>query len=301
MIPYGRGICYSGYRTNETPVTGIYPTYEEVLEDLLILKPHYDYLRMYDVSTHALTVLEVITKEKLPFKVMLGIEPGGEISNPNCPWGGLHSEEEIARNHIANFKRLEKLAEVANKYRDIVLAVSVGNECTSDWHPNLMPAATMAEHVRYIKTLTDLPVTFCEGAYFWREKGEPIAREVDFLSIHCYPAWMDVALKDARDYTIKNYEDTVKKYPGKPIIFTEFGWPTSAANDMDVTQIGESEQKQYLSEMMLWEKKNKITMFVFEAFDEPWKGGNNPDEQEKHWGLWDVDRKPKKYMKEKMD
>ncbi|HPJ86342.1 MAG TPA: glycosyl hydrolase family 17 protein [Bacillota bacterium] len=296
MIPYGRGICYSGYRKNETPVKGIYPTYEEVLEDLRILEPYYDYLRMYDVSPYALTVLDVIEKEKLPFKVMLGVEPGGEISNPNCPWGGLHSEEEIIRNHERNFFQLDKLAAIANRYKDIVLAVSVGNECTSDWHPNLMPSEVMAEHVRYVKKLTDIPVTFCEGAYFWRTKGAPIAKEVDFISIHCYPAWMDVLLKDAFDYTVQNYTDTVSIYPDKQIIFTEFGWPTSAVSSMNVTQIGETQQKEYLSAMAKWEKDNKITMFVFEAFDELWKGGNDPDEQEKHWGLWTVDRISKLYQ-----
>ncbi|MFA6693203.1 MAG: hypothetical protein WCR73_05550 [Acholeplasmataceae bacterium] len=50
---------------------------------------------------------------------------------------------------------------------------------------------------------------------------------------------------------------------------------------------------QYLDQMMSWSKKNKVTMFIFEAFDEPWKGGQNPDEPEKHWGIYDVHRKPK--------
>ena len=53
----------------------------------------------------------------------------------------------------------------------------------------------------------------------------------------------------------------------------------------------------YLKSVDAWSEKNKITMFVFEAFDEPWKGGNDPSEPEKHWGLFDVDRKPKGYAK----
>jgi hypothetical protein len=35
---------------------------------------------------------------------------------------------------------------------------------------------------------------------------------------------------------------------------------------------------------------------VFEAFDEPWKGSPDPMEPEKHWGLFTVDREPKKVM-----
>jgi hypothetical protein len=33
--------------------------------------------------------------------------------------------------------------------------------------------------------------------------------------------------------------------------------------------------------------------FVFEAFDEPWKGSPDPHEPEKHWGLFYENRNPK--------
>ena len=36
--------------------------------------------------------------------------------------------------------------------------------------------------------------------------------------------------------------------------------------------------------------------FLFEAFDESWKGGgsdSSPDVAEKHWGVFDEDRQPK--------
>ena len=32
---------------------------------------------------------------------------------------------------------------------------------------------------------------------------------------------------------------------------------------------------------------------AFEAFDEKWKGGEHPNEVEKHWGLIKSDRTPK--------
>ncbi|WP_371682584.1 hypothetical protein [Hypnocyclicus thermotrophus] len=37
---------------------------------------------------------------------------------------------------------------------------------------------------------------------------------------------------------------------------------------------------------------------MFEAFDEDWKGSNNPLEPEKHWGLFTIDRKPKKVIQD---
>ena len=41
----------------------------------------------------------------------------------------------------------------------------------------------------------------------------------------------------------------------------------------------------------------RILTFVFEAFDEPWKGSPDPLEPEKHWGLFYVDRSPKLAMR----
>ena len=47
---------------------------------------------------------------------------------------------------------------------------------------------------------------------------------------------------------------------------------------------------------MDWTRREGILTFVFEAFDEPWKGSPDPMEPEKHWGLFTVDREPKKVM-----
>jgi exo-beta-1,3-glucanase (GH17 family) len=47
-----------------------------------------------------------------------------------------------------------------------------------------------------------------------------------------------------------------------------------------------------------WATKSNVTVFFFEAFDEPWKGNpDNPLGAEKHWGLFNVDRTPKEVMR----
>lgn len=295
MLKYGKAVCYSGYREGQSPHKRIFPSYEEIFEDLQILEPYFDYIRLYDGSTHAKTVLKVIDENKLQLKVMLGVEPGGELSNPNCPWGGLHSDEDIAFNKVNNYRQLDHLADLANQYKDIVLAVSVGNESTSDWHSNLMDPETIAKHVKYLKSKMNLPVTFCEGAHYWVTKGRSIAKEVDFISIHSYPLWQRVSLKNAIDMNIEDFEKNVSAYPDKQIIFTEFGWTTMSNEQMDATQTNEKNQAIYLQKVEKWSEKNQITMFIFEAFDEPWKGSTNPIEPEKHWGIFKVDRTPKKF------
>ena len=86
QIAVGNAVCYSGFREGQRPGE-FFPTYEQVKEDLLIIQEHWQYIRLYSCDNHALTVLDVIEKEKLPIKVMLGAFIEAEINNPNCPWG----------------------------------------------------------------------------------------------------------------------------------------------------------------------------------------------------------------------
>lgn len=295
MFPYAPAICYSGYRDHQSPITKVYPSEAEVLEDLKLLQKNFKYLRMYDPYTHAKTVLKVIQEHHLDLKVMLGVEPRGEISNPNCPWGGLHSDEEIAFNKVFNYQQLDELASLCHAYGDIVLAASVGNENTSSWHHNLMKPETIAAYAHYLKGKIKQPVTFCEGTHNWLTHGDVIANAVDFISIHTYPVWIKVPLNDAFQLTVDDYEKTVKRYPGKPVIFTEFGWATMSNGPMIIEETNEEAQKIYLDQIIPWSKKNQVTMFIFEAFDEPWKGSGAHDEPEKHWGIYDVKRQPKLY------
>lgn len=252
---------------------------------------------MYDPYQHAQTVLSVIDKYHLPLKLILGVEPKGEISNSECSWGGLHSNEEIEINKIENYKQLDLLAKLCNQYPNIILAAAVGNENTSSWHSNLMNPETIASHARYLKSKVKCPVTFCEGAHYWRLNGKEIAKAVDFISIHSYPMWLKIPLANAFQATIDDYELTQNMFPDKKIIFTEYGWTTLANERMNIQEANEESQNLYLKKIDQWSEKNKITMFIFEAFDEPWKGLDNPNEPEKHWGLLNVNRKPKKYFK----
>ena len=106
-------------------------------------------------------------------------------------------------------------------------------------------------------------------------------------------------MSDALEYTRQNYHSVRKHYPGKPVIITEAGW-TTASNGRGIERWNASEQLQasYYHQLMQWTAEEKILTFVFEAFDEPWKGSPHPEEPEKHWGLFRVDRTPKLAMQE---
>ena len=57
-----------------------------------------------------------IERENLPFTVMLGAYIGAEVSNPNCPWGGVYSDETLQKNRINNQQELDRAVAWANRY-----------------------------------------------------------------------------------------------------------------------------------------------------------------------------------------
>ena len=159
-FPYARAICYSGFREGQHP--GVrYPTYEQILEDLLILQPHWKYLRLYDCDPHGEMVLEVIRKENLDFKVMLGAYIIAEMNNYGCPWGGgVYTEEQLAAHRQFNEKRIHKLIALANQYPNIICSLSAGNEACVDWTDHYVSVDRVVNFVELIKKETNQPTTF---------------------------------------------------------------------------------------------------------------------------------------------
>ena len=297
-IQPGKAICYSGYRDGQSPDLSIYPSYEQVKEDLLILHKHWKYIRLYDCSKHAEIVLEVIQKEKLDFKVMLGAYIGAELNNFGCPWGKIYTQKELTQNRKRNLEEIQRLIKLANQYPNIIFSLSAGNEATVDWTDHFVSVEKVIEYVRMIKKETKQPVTFCENYVPWHTKLKDLADEVDFISIHTYPVWEYKNINEALEYTKQNYFGVADKYPDKPVIITEAGWATNSnGRGINPENVSEAYQQIYYQELMKWSNKEGILTFVFEAFDEPWKGSSELLEPEKHWGLFTVDRKPKKVMK----
>ena len=264
-------------------------------EDLLIIQRHWSYLRLYDCSIHAETVLKVISDENLTLKVMLGANLKAERNNFGCPWGATISEHQLTRNESENPKEIRRLIELANTWPDLIFALSAGNEATVDWTDHYVPVEKVISYVRMIKNEVAQPVTFCENYIPWYHNLRDLATEVDFISIHTYPVWEHKHIHEALEYTRQNYLFIADRYPDIPVVISEAGWATqSNGRGIQPENVSEEFQSVYYNDLMEWTEKEGIMTFVFEAFDEPWKGSSEDLEPEKHWGLYTVDRKPKK-------
>jgi len=297
-IEPGKAICYSGFRVGQKP-GGVVPSYEEIKEDLLMLHNHWKYLRLYDCDEHAEIVLDVIQKENLDFKVMLGAYIVAEANNYGCPWGGSYKEDQLEQNKVTNVNQIKKLIQFANKYPEIIFSLSAGNEACVDWTDHYVPLESVINYVRMIKKEAKQPVTFCENYLPWLDKLKDLVDEVDFISIHTYPVWEYKNIHEAMEYTKQNYFAVADTYPDTPVVITEAGWTTfSNGRGICPSNVSEEHQSIYYNDLMQWCEEDDILTFVFEAFDESWKGSEEALEPEKHWGLFKIDRTPKLVMKE---
>ncbi len=294
-------LAYSGFREGQHPDRGIgarNPTDEQILEDLHILVDHgYGLIRLYDTGENSRTTLELIEKHDLPIKVLLGIWLRAEVSNhEGCPWlDEPIPGDELAANRLENGAEIKRGIELARRFEEIVVAINVGNEALVDWNDHMVPLEQVITYVRQVKKAATQPVTVADNYAWWISDGAPLAAEVDFLGVHTYPVWEQKSIDEGLSFTIENIEDVHAALPDMPIAILEAGWATTAVEFPD--QANEANQLRYYNELEAWAKSANVTVFFFEAFDEPWKGDpNNADGAEKHWGLFKVDRTPKLVM-----
>ena len=150
-----------------------------------------------------------------------------------------------------------------------------------------------------------------------------LIKAVDFVSLHTYPMhdthynpqfWgvleneqdlskeekITASIKRALEYAKSQYKNTSEYIKSlgvdKPIHIGETGWATVSkglygTNGSKATD--EYKSALYHKQMRTWTKEAGIACFYFEAFDEPWKGGADLSDSEKHFGLFTVDGKAK--------
>ncbi len=276
----GWAIAYSGYREGQNPKEKIFPSQSEVLEDLKIIERNWKIIRTYGADQHAQDVLEVIRREKIDLQVLFGI------------W--LDGEPEYIED---NAEQVRRGIELVNEYKDIVIAVNVGNESQVFWSDHKVPQEKMIKYINQVKEKVSVPVTTADSWEYWADpdSSSKVVEAVDFIAVHIYPVWAKYDIDQGMSETVKTYDSVKTIIPHKKIIITEAGWPTYTEGESHVPKAGdEVKQKEYFFDLMKWSEENNIIVFNFEAFDEPWKGTGT----EGHWGLFSEKRKAKLAMQE---
>lgn len=289
----GSAVSYGCYREGQAPGVKS-PSQSEILEDLEIILNHWKLIRVYGADEDSERILKVIREKKLPIKVMLGV------------W--LEDEKENPDRRSENIEQASMAIRLANEYHEIVSAINVGNETQVFWSAHKMEIQDLIHYIRVIRNNVIVPVTTADDYNFWNKKeSKSLSSEVDFIVVHIYPLWNGQTLENSINWMSNIFYNEIKNFhPGKTLVLGEIGWATNydstktgdgQQGSLIKGEVGYTAQEKFLLMLKEWIEKNQVTTFLFEAFDEPWKGGgefSSPDEIEKHWGVYYESRMPKK-------
>jgi len=288
----GKAISYGCYREGQAPrVKG--PSESEILEDLQIILNYWNMIRVYGSDEDSEKILKVIRKNNLPIKVMLGV------------W--LENEAKDKQRKHENIKEVLNAIRLANEYNEIISAINVGNETQVFWSAHKMEIANLIKYLRTIRNNTSVPVTTADDYNFWNKPiSKSVSIEVDFIVVHIYPLWNGQTLEHSIEWMNSIFFNQIKKsHPEKTLVLGEIGWATNydstktgdgQQGSLIKGEVGLAAQERFLKKISDWIDQNNVTTFLFEAFDEPWKGGgekSSPNEIEKHWGVFYENRTPK--------
>jgi exo-beta-1,3-glucanase (GH17 family) len=275
------GIDYSPFHyPGQSPDLGTPITDAQIIADLKTLARQFQVIRTYgDDSTTRLDRIVPLAAANTPsLKVWLGVYEDGTY------------------NGAGNKTFLDTAISQANTYPNVD-AVVVGNECLpGDPIANPVSVAQMIADLQYVKagiTNKNIKVTTCltyaSGAT--NSNGLQVAPYCDVIMANIYPFYGGVAISNlqAIQNLVNAYQNIfVPRYPGKPIVIGETGWPSAPSNQPQNQAIpGVANEETFTNQVMANASKLGDT-FLYSAFDEPWGPGGNA--WGPHWGLWDQNR-----------
>jgi exo-beta-1,3-glucanase (GH17 family) len=261
------GVTFDPMRKQDTQKSNTYPSLDEIESDLTLLTD-----KVFAVRTYS--VLKDKGLDKIPelaAKHNLNVTVGA--------WIGKDLEQ--------NRKEIDTLVEIGKQNNRNILRLMVGNEVL------LRGDATEEEliaYIREVKAKTKRIVSTSETWDVWI-KHPKLVDEVDVLAIHVLPYWEGIAAEEAVDYVFDRYNDVKKAYPTKQVIITEVGWPSDGQPVKHATA-SIPNQATFLREFLNRADKAKITYYVVEAFDQPWKKSIEGSAGA-YWGIFNADRQLK--------
>ena len=290
----GHGICYGPHRDGQRP-GGISPTAEQIREDLHLMASYWGWLLTYGSSEFARMMLEEIRNAGLDLRVMLGVWIEAEEKRDED--GAVAASLPVAV--AANIRECQAAIALAAEYPDLIMSICVGNETQVFWSPNPCPLGLLIDKIRLIRAAVALPVTTADDYQYWLSaESRKLAREVDFITVHAHPLWNGKQLEEGLSWLREQLDAVQSVHPDRLVVIGETGWATSVSTVGQEAELikgrpGEEEQAMFYSTVAAWASSERVPLLFFEAFDENWKGGEDPAEVEKHWGLFRADRSPK--------
>jgi len=262
-----QSVSFAPFRRGQGPLVKIFPTPEQVEEDLASLQGIARAVRTY-TSLEGLDIVPAVAGK-------YGLEV-------------LHSAW-LGRELDVNEKEIEALIEQANRHPDTIKRIIVGNEVLLRKD---LTADQLIGYIRRVKAAVKQPVSYADVWEFWLQNPRLLA-EVDFVTVHFLPYWEDlpVGVDHAMDHILWVYDEVRRQLPGKPVLIGEVGWPSEGRSRRDAVP-SRIEAAKFIAAFQKLAHDKGLDYNLVEAFDQPWKvalegtvGGA--------WGVLDEFRDPK--------
>jgi len=260
-----QGFSFSPMRADDNPLKHKLPSVEEIDADLALLEGKTHAVRTYRVEGSLAKIPELAAKHGI--NVALGA------------W--------IDKNLKRNAEEVQRVIRIADRNRRNVVRVLVGNEVLLRKD---LPADKLIQYIRHVKAEVGMPVSTAEPWHVWLKHPE-LAAAVDFLGVHMLPYWEKVKIDDAVDFVVERINDLKAKYPDKPIVIAEVGWPSNGRSRGGAVA-SEANEAIFLRRFLKRAEQEDYVYYVMEAFDQPWKSAIESGVGA-YWGVYDADRKPK--------
>ena len=256
------GICFSPYEGTQEPGDPI--SEAQVRRKLELLVPHTEWIRVFS-CTQGNEIIPKLAKE-YGFKTLVGAWLGEEADK---------NEEEL--------QWLIALASAG--YVDVA---AVGNEVM--YREELEEEELIEYILRAKEALNGIPVGYVDAYYEFTNRPK-ITEACDVILANCYPYWEACHIDYSLLYMKQMYYQAVQAAPGKRVIITETGWPSSG-DALGAAEPGYENALKYFINAQDWSQREGIEMFYFSAFDEGWKV-EAEGSVGAFWGLWDANEQRK--------